>query len=732
METLEGMTTYCYQDLQDPSLGFRLIELQAGEMSDEVKFSIYHESLIPSRKPQRSSVDLGSLRKTLPPDWWVYQETSNQIYFYYENDQGDWKSQWTHPDPAFDLSPYQISQQRNPTTFEALSYTWGTSTETRTALVVPRFSDHKSEPVKTMSIGINLECALKHLRFPDRVRTLWVDAVCINQNNISERDEQVKRMATIYKEATRVVVWLGPESESSVLAIKTLAFLGQQIVMTMDKWSFTAPGATEIDWCYNATLLPYDKKTWRAINSLLQRSWFSRVWIVQEIQLAKDAVLRCGHDEMAWVEFRRAILALWGKSVLDSAISRRRLSFIERLVNPVTSTSTIYHILHRTDDRGCSNKRDRVYGVMGLFPGTFRARIQPQYFLGVGKVYLDFVRSHIEHVKRLELLRDCQLEGRTVDTPTWVPDFSISKSTVKSADWQFASGYSACEVSFTEERRLVVAGVNCGEVDISRGVPNYRSQSCQGATIQDSIKAIREIIEWIKSKVSDNRMSWHTFARTITGNYLKDRFPENSVESLRKWESYLETSPIFNSSDLSTIQEDSFSFYEEFSLGLLLGRTIIITNKDEVILGPPGTKKGDQIVCFLGCDSPIVLRPVPGSENFHVVGECFALTLKDSQAFLGPLPSPWVVQFFSNSPDRTGLYRYYNTETLELTDDDPRLERLLESGLELLESERKLDDPVTSRTFRDVSMGTILTSDPRITTETLSRRGVGIRWFSLV
>uniref|UniRef100_A0A0B7K7P8 Heterokaryon incompatibility domain-containing protein n=1 Tax=Bionectria ochroleuca TaxID=29856 RepID=A0A0B7K7P8_BIOOC len=549
MTTLEKTTAYCYQNLQDPSLHFRLIEMHPGKFDDDIKLSIYHESLVPSRKPQRSS------------------ETSNRIYFYYENDQGDWASQWTHPHSAFDLSPYQISQQRNSTAFEALSYTWGTSTESRTALVVPRFSDPQSEPVKTISIGVNLECALRYLRLPDRVRTLWVDAVCINQNNISERDEQVKRMATIYKEAARVVVWLGPESESSTLAIKTLAFLGQQIVMTMDKWTFTAPGATEIDWCYNRTPLPYDKKTWRAINSLLQRSWFSRVWIVQEIQLAKDAILRCGHDEIAWVEFRRAILALWGKSSLDPAISRRRLGFIEKLVNPVTSTSTIYHILHRTDDRGCSNKRDRVYGVMGLFSETFRARIQPQYFLGVGEVYRDFVCSHIQHVKRLELLRDCQLEGRAVDAPSWVPDFSVSKSTVKSADWQFASGYSACEVSFADERRMVVAGVYCGEVGISREIPNYRSQRCQCITIQDSVKAIREITEWIKLRTSADSISWHAFARTITGNYLKDRFPENTVEPLQQWESYLEASSIFSSSsDLSDVKEETFSFHEEFSL----------------------------------------------------------------------------------------------------------------------------------------------------------------------
>ncbi|CAI6094325.1 unnamed protein product [Clonostachys chloroleuca] len=92
----------------------------------------------------------------------------------------------------------------------------------------------------------------------------------------------------------------------------------------------------------------------------------------------------------------------------------------------------------------------------------------------------------------------------------------------------------------------------------------------------------------------------------------------------------------------------------------------------------------------------------------------------------------WTVAFFSNSPDRTGLYRYYHTETSALTDDYPRLDRLSKSGLELLQSERKLDDPVTSRTFLEMSTGTIFTSDPRITTQILSTRGVNIRWFSLI
>lgn len=61
----------------------------------------------------------------------------------------------------------------------------------------------------------NLEMALRHMRYHDRPRTLWIDAVCINQANIAERNNQVKRIGLIYRIARQVVVWLGLEKDAS-------------------------------------------------------------------------------------------------------------------------------------------------------------------------------------------------------------------------------------------------------------------------------------------------------------------------------------------------------------------------------------------------------------------------------------------------------------------------------------------------------------------------------------
>ncbi|KAF4996127.1 hypothetical protein FGRMN_4677 [Fusarium graminum] len=591
MACLDHPTPYTYSQLSNPLEDVRLIDLHPGGVDDDVKISIYQAPLRSSGRPRWQTVDLQSLRKTLPPDWWVYQDINGRIYFYYENDKEEWKSQWSHPDKSFDLSPYEITRTFNPVTFEALSYTWGDiKTQQRVALVVPR-EPGVSEPAKRLLIGPNLHCALRHLRFTDRPRTLWVDAVCINQDNISERDEQVKRMATIYKEAIRVVVWLGLATPTSSLAFRRLSFLGSQVVSTTDKWQFTAPGATEIDWCYNATRLGYSVKVWEAIDQLLLQPWFSRVWIVQEIQLAQEAVLCCGQDEMSWDNFRNAIIILWNKTWLDPALSRSSLSFIERLVSPITTKSSIYHILHRTDERGCQNKRDLLYGVLGLFPDRIRMKIQPQYLLPLHKVYWDFVRTHVQHVQRLELLRDCQ--GPALgDAPSWVPNYATDEPKSLAADWQFASGYSACQVVFKNDRELHAAGVHCGIIDIARYIPSLRLQKDKAKSREVSINAIRELVSWMKSKTEMDSTLWKTFARTLACNYLKDRFPDNRVDKLEDWMLHIESSSLFTGLELSGNGEDTISFQDERALGALLGRSFFVMEDGDIGIGPASTKRG--------------------------------------------------------------------------------------------------------------------------------------------
>ncbi|CZR49862.1 uncharacterized protein FPRO_16069 [Fusarium proliferatum ET1] len=96
--------------------------------------------------------------------------------------------------------------------YEALSYVWGDMTPVR----------YINLGDQDMSITPNLHSALIHLRSPDTVRTLWVDALCINQSVHGERNQQVRIMGDIYKSARQVVVWLGDAADDSHLVFQHL------------------------------------------------------------------------------------------------------------------------------------------------------------------------------------------------------------------------------------------------------------------------------------------------------------------------------------------------------------------------------------------------------------------------------------------------------------------------------------------------------------------------------
>ncbi len=131
--------------------------------------------------------------------------------------------------------------------YEALSYAWGSSGETETIYVDGR----------DLRITVNLHAALLHLRTPLIDRVVWADAVCINQANILERGSQVQMMATIYAKASRVIVWLGKSASESEKAMEEIHEAA----------------------CQQRAGGKKDEQAGKAILALLQRPWFSRVWV---------------------------------------------------------------------------------------------------------------------------------------------------------------------------------------------------------------------------------------------------------------------------------------------------------------------------------------------------------------------------------------------------------------------------------------------------------------------
>lgn len=171
----------------------------------------------------------------------------------------------------------------DPVEYEALSWCWGQEVKDRAIRILEGTKYYR------LAVTRDLTLALKYLRHPHEARILWIDALCINQENHEERNHQVQMMSLIYSGAKQACIWLGEDTDDSTTAI---GFINE--IMRLENFD------TISEKRENAS-------KWQSLLLLMQRPWFSRRWVVQEIALARSATIYCGNDEIPWTNFAVAV-----------------------------------------------------------------------------------------------------------------------------------------------------------------------------------------------------------------------------------------------------------------------------------------------------------------------------------------------------------------------------------------------------------------------------------------
>jgi hypothetical protein len=202
------------------------------------------------------------------------------------------------PDEIFvSLKTVSINELRRSYEYEALSYHWGDGDANYPIYVRDVFEAGKVKTMdevvllgmKRLYVKHNLYKALKALRRNDVEVILWVDAICINQENEVEKEFQVAKMARIYSMAERVCIWLGSGDKRSDNA---MSFISD--ILQLEKFQ-------------NVTRDEAYTSRWNDLVDLMRSSWFSRRWVIQELALAKDATVHCSKAEVHWNDFKDAI-----------------------------------------------------------------------------------------------------------------------------------------------------------------------------------------------------------------------------------------------------------------------------------------------------------------------------------------------------------------------------------------------------------------------------------------
>lgn len=179
--------------------------------------------------------------------------------------------------------------------YEALSYIWGEPANQPSILI-----STEDAPPWPFQVTQNLHAALYHLRREDCDSVLWIDALCIDQTNVEEKEQQVRKMDQIYQTASNVCVWLATGTFQSHHGMRHISVVLKSI------WDVSSTHALA-------------QLTWKPFEHLLQKDWFSGRWVIQEIALAKKATVHCGYAEVSWTDFSDAISVYGSKTASTSS-----------------------------------------------------------------------------------------------------------------------------------------------------------------------------------------------------------------------------------------------------------------------------------------------------------------------------------------------------------------------------------------------------------------------------
>ncbi|KAK1749403.1 HET-domain-containing protein [Echria macrotheca] len=342
--------------------------------------------------------------------------------------------------------------------YKALSYVWGdaaTSSHPHNTILL---EGHR------FSVTQNLLLALHHLRPQDATAplTLWVDAICINQANVDERNRQVAVMRQIYASAERVIIWLGGDDEYTADGVMDIIREANDLAQVSSRSEH--PPAKDL-----SDLLRQCADFYFAL--AVVRPWFSRVWIIQELAMAKrDPLVLIGNRSVSWT----VLVGVWNmiaeeilpnlgaenseqqanqntnkevggdgvqKNLRDDGKSDRwskvKLDVLDDLFRSVQQKGgeTLRRLLIISRTSQSTDPKDKVYALLGLLSpaetsATGSIPIPIDYRKQTWEVFSDATSHIFSRGEGPYFLSGIFLPGTSIPNglPSWVPDLSRQTS----------------------------------------------------------------------------------------------------------------------------------------------------------------------------------------------------------------------------------------------------------------------------------------------------------------
>ena len=538
------------------------------------------------------------------------------------------------------LSHYPFGEHEHPA-YDALSYVWGDPKSRRPVFINGQLS----------SLAVNLHDALQHVRNENSPTTLWIDAICINQDDLNERSQQIRIMKSIFEGAESVIAWIGPTSHDSDIAMEYI-----------DKFALSTPLSSAL----HATSERPESLIQNSVQDLFRRPYWERVWIIQELASARRCRVQCGHVCVPLHAFHVLIDALNSNLNIQKYMSvakATRLLKLSRLCHGQTPhKQSLIDLLWCTVDFQATDPRDKVYAILGIAQEQDRVGIVPEYIPEntLTNSLRKLVKHHIVTENNFDILCYfptfvCQQSSHHC---SWVPDLYRHVNGLCTQSFK-ASGDRPPVVQFSMSLELLTAkGLDIGKVDTVIGPfelglsPGSHSENFVFCNLSDDRSfnamkvAARNALRKIHPGADEQRLDEILWNHIIGDNIKIGGDPPDApcpcghlelLEALsaRAYdtelpEAYGKITSRYCESDggkqcladndeaniLALCPASNLSTFMRLS-----NRSFFIMTNGMVGLGPPNLQKGDLVSVIFGCSLPTVLRE--SGEHYEWVGPAY-------------------------------------------------------------------------------------------------------------
>jgi hypothetical protein len=580
---------------------------------------------------------------------------------------------------------------RSAPAYEAVSYVWAQEPGYRSVFLRRLESAQGSESrrrctsrtsgrtarstIISVTVTKNLFNLLQTFRRQRVRQLLWIDQLCINQADLAERAQQVQLMHHIYRKASRTVIWLGMPAAGSSRAI--------EFIPTFTRRLQALKGSGLTARCLESHALPgITDGIWLDVCHLFQRPWFARMWTVQEVAVARSAMIRCGPSMLSWKELSSCVSALWRHHALLTAILSRlpvtsqsggnwapsQVSAINSIrtggyVN--TENGTLLEILSAFANCEATDLRDKLYSLQGLVPRPERSLMpKPDYTRPTEEVLMDVAKVYIQHFPGANILQHAGKSRQLLQVPSWAPDWSRK---VQMSSFARASKYSVIKRANLQSHgagsEVVVPLYNA-----AGAIPPYFSLTAGGNGLDVRSKVLTTVDQLGPSFPSSTGRPGFTFSDSsaweayrgltpkwdacfdlarccfpalyrsldeaesacqlcLTGGRTRD-LKRADVQSTRRH--FKTLAQLCSQAEYQIGQIDDWADpdkqreVEELLLNLHIatsGRTFLVTRSKHVGLAPFETLVDDHVVLVGGSGVPFIIRTK--GNQFELIGECY-------------------------------------------------------------------------------------------------------------